>query len=105
MSRTSTAPQCTASAVRGLKRRADGDSDAAPPSRGIDVLSDELAAEDFPDQALRQLGAELDRRRHLERRERLAAMLAQFVFGDLLSGAQHDPGLDGFAFQRVPHSG
>src|SRR5580765_1510545 len=98
MSRTSTAPTCTASAVRALKRRADGEPYAAPPSRCIDVLSDELAAQDFPDQALRQLGAELDRRRHLERRERLAAMLAQFVFGGLLSGAQHDPRLDGLAF-------
>ena len=49
------------------------------------------------DHRLRQLRAELDVRRHLVRRELLAAERAQFLLGRRLARAQHDPGFDRFA--------
>src|SRR5439155_1447071 len=54
---------------------------------------------------LRQIGAELDLRRHLVRCQLFAAEGAQIRFGDRLPRAQHDPGLDRFAFGRVGDPG
>src|SRR4029077_15117024 len=73
-----------------------------PPSSGRrDVLPHELAAQNLADQALRQLRAELDRLRHLERRELLAAELSQLLVGCLVARAKHHPRLDRFAAERI----
>ena len=83
--------------IRGQGRRRGLSATGAAAHRGF---RDEHAPQHLADHRLRQLRPELDARRHLVRREPLAAVGAQLVFGRALPGLQHDPGLGDFALDR-----